>query len=151
MTTYFLDTSALVKRYVREQGSTSILDLAEPGKGNELLIAAITEVELCSALQRRRRENDLSVQDAANAYRWFREDCIAQYRIRVLDSAIIATAVRLLEAHPLRAYDSIQLSSCLEATASRVARGMSAVTFISADEALQRCAAAEGLSVFTIA
>ncbi len=34
MGTYFLDTSAIVKRYVAEQGQSLLLDLCSPEQGN---------------------------------------------------------------------------------------------------------------------
>lgn len=45
MTAYFLDSSALVKRYVSETGSAWIQQIADPLTGNELLIAQITWVD----------------------------------------------------------------------------------------------------------
>jgi predicted nucleic acid-binding protein len=50
---YFLDSSALVKRYVAEAGSSWIQSLAEPTAGHALFIARITWIEVLSALARR--------------------------------------------------------------------------------------------------
>jgi hypothetical protein len=52
VTIYFLDSSALVKRYVPEVGTTWIQTLA-PDANNQLYIARITWVEVLSALARR--------------------------------------------------------------------------------------------------
>ena len=53
---YFFDSSALVKRYVAEIGSTWIESLIDPQTGNRLIIARITWVEVLSALARLQRE-----------------------------------------------------------------------------------------------
>jgi uncharacterized protein len=49
MTVYFVDSSALVKRYINEIGSTWVLSLFDPVLNNDVLIAAITGVELVAA------------------------------------------------------------------------------------------------------
>ena len=42
MTTYYLDTSALLKRYVAETGSVWIREIVSPDSGHALLTARIT-------------------------------------------------------------------------------------------------------------
>ena len=56
MSLYFLDSSALVKRYVTETGSDWIRALTDPTVRNSLIIARITWVEVLSALAHRWRE-----------------------------------------------------------------------------------------------
>ncbi|WP_201789158.1 type II toxin-antitoxin system VapC family toxin [Scytonema hofmannii] len=53
MTVYFLDSSALVKRYVPETGSAWIRAISDLNTGNSLIIARITWVEVRSAIARR--------------------------------------------------------------------------------------------------
>jgi predicted nucleic acid-binding protein len=55
MTTYYLDTSALSKRYVQEIGTEWIRALAAKDE-HTLLTARVTMVEVYSALARRKRE-----------------------------------------------------------------------------------------------
>ena len=55
----FLDTSALVKRYVAEVGSQTVTELAS-APGVNILIADITRAEFASALNRRFREGGIS-------------------------------------------------------------------------------------------
>ena len=45
MAVYFIDSSALVKRYISETGSTWVLNLFDPGLNNQVLIAAIAGFE----------------------------------------------------------------------------------------------------------
>lgn len=59
MAIYFLDTSALVKRYVYEEGTAWIRSICDPLAGHQIVIARITPVELIAALARRRRMQTL--------------------------------------------------------------------------------------------
>ena len=55
MAAYFLDASALVKRYARETGTAWTLSLFRPPAGHIFYAARITRVETISALARKRR------------------------------------------------------------------------------------------------
>ncbi len=52
MAFYYVDSSALVKRYIRETGSAWVLSLFDPSLNNDVLIAAITGVEIIAAIIR---------------------------------------------------------------------------------------------------
>ncbi len=58
---HYLDTTALVKRYISESGSRSVRDLFRRGK--PLAVARIAYVELAAALCRLRREKLLTERD----------------------------------------------------------------------------------------
>ena len=57
---YFLDTSALVKRHVRETGSGWIRSLTGAKTPHAIYLARITAVEVTSAVTRRQRGGSLS-------------------------------------------------------------------------------------------
>lgn len=67
MSVLFLDTSALVKRYVAEVGSQTVTELVSAPSVN-ILIADITRAEFASALNRRLREGTVFLQEAALAF-----------------------------------------------------------------------------------
>ncbi len=50
MAVYFIDSSALVKRYVSETGSAFVTDITAPAAGHRLYVARITRVEVIAAL-----------------------------------------------------------------------------------------------------
>lgn len=58
---YFLDTSALIKRYVQEKGSNIVDNLME--SADEIFISAITRIESISAARRLLKERSLSKSD----------------------------------------------------------------------------------------
>jgi predicted nucleic acid-binding protein len=63
MTLYYADTSALVKRYVDEVGSTWMREQADPQTGHSLMTSRMTEVETFSVLNRRRRGVHIGMSD----------------------------------------------------------------------------------------
>jgi len=67
MAVYFVDSSALVKCYINEIGSTWVLSLLDPALKNDVLIAAITGVEIVAAITRRARGGSISATDATAA------------------------------------------------------------------------------------
>ena len=52
MAAYFFDSSAIVKRYVREVGTAWVRDITEPVAGHRLYVARIAGVEVVSVLTR---------------------------------------------------------------------------------------------------
>jgi len=142
---YFLDSSALVKRYVTEIGSTWIRALTAPDARNPLIIARITWVEVLSALARRQREGSLTSDDVAQAIQAFRYDMNTQYRVSELDPSLAEAAGELVTQHPLRAYDAVQLASALRVQSDLVRTETPALTFLTADDRLVAVAQAEGL------
>jgi hypothetical protein len=55
MTSYYLDSSALAKRYVTETGSTWVRGLSDVATDNVIISAEITRVEVAAALAARHR------------------------------------------------------------------------------------------------
>ena len=102
MTTYYLDSSALVKRYVKETGTAWIRTLIAPTAGHTLLTSRITMVEIYSAFARRRHERSVSAADYATAVQAFTVHSTNEYDFVELDSRVVALARTLLEQHPLR-------------------------------------------------
>ncbi len=68
-----------------------------------------------------------------------------EYSIVELSESVILLAEDLLLAHPLRAYDTVQLASALDLRARLIATGLAAPIFASADRRLLAAAEAEGL------
>jgi predicted nucleic acid-binding protein len=144
---YYFESSALIKRYVRETGTAWVLGVVDPSAGNRIHVALITGVEVVSALTRHRRGGSLSVAGYTTALASFRQDFAHAYRKTAVTPPLVARAMSLAETHALRGYDAVQLAAALRVQALRVARGRSVLTFVSADAALNAAAVAEGLLV----
>ncbi|MCL1466703.1 type II toxin-antitoxin system VapC family toxin [Argonema galeatum] len=142
---YFLDSSALVKRYVPETGTVWISAIADPQVGNLLFAVRITWVEVLSALARRQREGSLSANEVAQAIQTFRDDLNTQYQVTAVDPALLETAGQLVMQYPLRAYDAVQLASALQVQSGFAQTPDIQLVFVSADIRLLNIAQTEGL------
>jgi predicted nucleic acid-binding protein len=140
--TYYLDSSAVVKRYVQETGTVWVRNLTSLAAGNFLYVSRITAVEVTAAIARRRGRRALGIADAAVALNQFRVDFTQDYRIAELTASVLGRAAGLADSHALRAYDAVQLASALE-----IHRLDPSLTLISADHELNAAAIAEGLAV----
>lgn len=147
MNVYFFDSSGIAKRYMSETGTTWVIGVTDPATGNRIYVARITGVEVVSAITRQARSGSLSATDAATAIAQFRWDFANQYRIVEITPTLIARAMSLAETYALRGYDAIQLTAASEVNTQRLALGMPALTFISADATLNAAASTEGLTV----
>jgi len=144
---YYLEASALVKRYVDEVGSDWLRTTMASAQPALLFTSRMTIVEVISAFARRARDGSLSSAELAMARDAFRGDCLNEYQIMPPTMAVIDLACGLLEQHPLRAYDATHLATALGAQQFFVAQGYPPLTFLSADDRLNHIATAEGLRV----
>ncbi len=150
MAALFLDTSALVRRYDRgEAGSGKVVALCLPANGHTLLLARITRVEVASALGRKVREGRLGQPLMQRLWTLFLAHWRDQYRVVALDEATYERAEQLLFAHPLWAYDALQLACALR-TAALLADVTDDFRFCTADRAQGDAATREGLVLETV-
>jgi predicted nucleic acid-binding protein len=124
----YLDSSALVKRYIHERGSDAVLERCR--EATEIGLSILSYPELISCFNRLLRERKLTEGDYRRLKRELRLDLDGA---AILDPTpdIISLAVRCLELEPLRAADALHL-----ATARAFACGL----FLTSDRA-QRAAA----------
>jgi predicted nucleic acid-binding protein len=146
VTAYFFDTSALIKRYVNEQGSTWVAATVNPATGARVYIAAITGVELVAAITRRLKGNLVSKLDAGAAVWRFHYDFAHEYRIVEISNAVITRSMGLAAAHALRGYDAVQLGAALEINQRRISLGAAPLIFVTSDTELLAAATTEKLS-----
>lgn len=108
-------------------------------------MAQITSVEIISGLARQAREGRIAASEMQKLRLLVGTHTSLEYIIIELEPAIIQRAEDLLLAHPLRAYDAVQLASALDSRARLIATGLAAPIFVSADRHLLSAAEAEGL------
>lgn len=137
---WFTDSSALVKRYVGEQGSKW---LRREITRHQVIIAQVTLVEVVAALRKRFRQGDLSEFACYQARkRFITHIARQQFRVIEMSSGIVDEAMRVAFDKDLRAYDAVQLSSALKAVK---AVDKMKLIFITADANLEKAGRAEGL------
>jgi len=142
---YFLDSSALVKRYAAETGSAWVENLTDPRSDNRIYVAAITHVEVIAAIARKKKGLLLSATAAAAAIARFENDLQTDLRVFDLTPNVITMAARLAEKRALRGYDAVQLAVALEINAARTARRLTGLMLISSDVELNTAAQSEQL------
>ena len=143
MAAYFVDSSALVKRYVQEDGTAWVRGLTHYRTGNQIFLARITIVEVKSAIARRRGGRTIRSAQASSFLSRFRKHVAGRYTILEITPALLVDATTLANKHELRAYDAIPLAAALEL--NRISQG--GIMLVSADKDLNTAARTEGLAV----
>ncbi len=147
MAHFYLDSSALVKRYVTERGTAWIDNLCDARTGHMIYTVRVSGAEIVAALFRRTRGSSLTLAAAQTEAAQFKIDLANDYQVVEVTESVVATAMRLAEQHGLRGYDAIQLAAALGVQAERAISGLSPLVFVSADADLNAAAAAEGLPI----
>lgn len=106
----YLDASALVKRYVAEEGTEAVQALL--ARAEVMGTVAITQVEVAAALAKAVRMELLTRDEAASALEAFREDWQALERLQVTE-LVLSRAADLAWERGLRAYDATHLAAAL--------------------------------------
>jgi predicted nucleic acid-binding protein len=145
VTAYFLDASALVKRYARETGTAWTLGLFRRAAGHRLYVARITGVEVAAALARNHRGAHLTADGATRALARLRRDLGKRLRVVEITPALLTDAMDLAQKHALRGYDAVQLAALMEANKERLGQGLPSLTLVAADGELLAAGGVEGL------
>lgn len=145
MSILFFDTSAIVKRYVPEVGTTWVRSQTASSSRNDIIIAKVTMVEFYSAVSRQYHDGQIDLNRLQAFRQLFTKHLVNQYLVIEVTSSVINHALDLQENHRLRAYDAIQLASALELNV-RLRASNTSFTFIVSDNLLLQAANAEGLT-----
>ena len=106
----YIDTSALIKHYIAEDGSDYIHELISGA--SVIATSLITRAEMAAGINRLLRMNYISREHYSIALRDFRSDWIHFERIAISEE-IVARADSLTCEFPLHGYDSIHLACSL--------------------------------------
>lgn len=107
----YLDTSALVKKYVEEARSHEVRDLLTDQ--TSVATCAVSRAEAAAAFSRSVTVRSLTASAAREAHRDFVREWKTYIRIRVTE-ALVARADGLAWTHKLRGYDAVHLAAALE-------------------------------------
>lgn len=148
MPTFYLDTSALLKRYKTEEG-TLVIDklftlLEKPS--NRAAISFLTLLEVVAAGRRLLKGKVIEENDFAELLRNFLADANRHFVLRGLDVKLFIRAIELALAHGLRTADALQLATALELKAV-LERTQEKLILIVDDQELYEAAKEEKLEV----
>lgn len=144
MASYYIDSSAFLKLYIQEEGSSRMMSLVQGLDRHEIVILDISLVESRSALRRKQRTGEISLAEADSLLGRIHGDAESRYRVETSASEMLRNAARLIGSHPLRTYDAVQLAGCLAVRSSAPLP----LAFVCADFRLCTAAGSEGLAVF---
>jgi len=144
--TFYLDASALVKRYIAEIGTTWIEALCANEDTNAIAIAHIGLVEAAAAFAVKQRSNAITPIEYDNALADLIWDAQRRYQLVVVSHIQVDRAIQLTRRQKLRGYDAVHLACALSLNEPIVDNGLPPLIFISADNDLLIAAAAEGLA-----
>lgn len=145
MPSYYLDSSALLKRYRTEKGTGTLDELFESNREIDLVTtSSFTVLEVISVITRLFRTNTLSRRSYQRLLGDLRQDVRQTIVLQPVADAILAEAVRSIIDHSLRAPDAIQLATALKVRNEDQERS----TFmLCSDVRLKRACESSGLAV----
>lgn len=144
MPSYYFDSSAIVKYYVEEPGSTWVAGILAH-EDVPVFISPIAGAEVLATLTRKGRRGELVPEAQEEAVRKFQGDFVTRFIHGLLDLRTVQHAMDLIHQHPLRAYDALHLATSLLLT-SALPPELSPLTFVSADSTLNQLVQRLGLS-----
>ena len=103
----YFDTSALIKRYVDEEGRRQVLQLL---RQHQCVTSQLLSVELRSALRRRVADASRDARRVPQILKRFTTDREFWALVEVT-SEVLQAAEKLVAAHPLRTLDAIHVAS----------------------------------------
>jgi uncharacterized protein len=136
----FLDTSALVKLYHQEAGTSELENVFAQATITHIFLSELAKIEFASTVWKKVRTKEMNEQQANETLAFFEQD-FGTYSFVAVDRLIVEQARELITQygkHGLRTLDSIQFSTAITLS-ERVE------AFLTADNLLQTFLEAEGL------
>ncbi|HJT35388.1 MAG TPA: type II toxin-antitoxin system VapC family toxin [Pirellulales bacterium] len=149
MRSFFLDGSALAKRYAPETGSALIDFILDNVAEHHIFLLNVGAAEVVSVLIRKRNAGALSVADYNQAIVELESEIIRSPAKHVLafDNAVVIDAFAYIMAHSINATDAIMLRVALD-VAHHLRNQRDDLVLVASDQRLLRAAQAEGLVTF---
>ncbi len=148
MASFYIDTSALVKRYRSENGSCTIDALySRVNKtGERILTSYLSVLEFSSTIMRLQRQKVIHFNEAMSLMDLFQRESEVNVGYWPVSHPLLNEALRMVLDHPIRTPDAIQLASAKEAF-DFLKPTQKNFYFIADDKSLCNVAEEEGLTV----
>lgn len=146
---FYLDASALAKRYAPENGSAQVDAILDAVSGNRVYVLNVGVGEVVSILARKRNAGRISPSDFGQAMvKLDTEIAHAAGVKRVsVSNRLALSSFSLIVAHSINSTDAIMLRSAL-VIARKLRAGGDDLVLAASDQRLLRAAQAEGLITF---
>jgi len=142
--TSYLDSSALVKRYLAEIGTSWVQAWCDDAT-QVVAVAEIGLVEIAAAFAGKLRGTHIMPAQYHSAPTDLTTDARDEYVLVSVNRAVVDEAIELTARYRLRGYDAVHLACALILNRALTAHHLPPLTFVSADDDLLKAAAAEGL------
>lgn len=116
-------------------------------EAHAIAIAHLGLVETAAAFAAKRRGGFIAVGEYETALTSLLQDAQSRYRLVMVGSAVIDSAIQLTRRQKLRGYDAIHLAAALALNRLLALNDLPVLTFVAADDVLLVVAEAEGLVV----
>ncbi len=150
MAVYYLDTSATVKYYLPELGSSWIIDLIDEVDNeawrNAIVFSKVAVVEGAAAIAKRQRMGQITDAQQKRLVGLFLKDCADRFQSWDVDDEVVELATDP-QRYPLRGYDAVHLATALILNRALVENALPPLTFVAADNMLCKAAEKEKLTV----
>ena len=146
---FYLDASALAKRYVPEKGSAQVDGILDTVPANRIYLLNGGAGEVISILVRKRNAGVISIPDFGQAVANFDAEIVRPTDITKIpvSNRLAASSFPLIVAHSINCTDAFTLKSAL-AIARRLRKAGDDLVLVASDQRLVRAAQAEGLVTF---
>lgn len=144
MPLYYLDTSALLKRYRTEKGTDVVDEIFSAREKDELFITShFTSVEVESVAARALKGRLLNKKSHGVLLSLFAEDLDERLILLPVSTSLLMEAAEAARNYSVRAGDAIHLASVLRAKQASAAK----IVFVASDKELVDAGEAAGLAV----
>jgi predicted nucleic acid-binding protein len=146
---FYLDASALAKRYAPEAGSLLVDHLFAGAPASRFFVLNVGIAEVVWQLVRKKNSAHITAAVFSQAMLQVRVELLTSTSLNraPVETDLVITGLPLIESHSINATDAIILRSALDLAASLRAVGDDLV-FVASDLRLLRAAQAEGLVTF---
>jgi predicted nucleic acid-binding protein len=151
----YLDSSALIKNYINEDGTLELQArlTRETAAGSEFFTSVLTYAEIHAIIARKFREGNLSKSNAARVHDQFEENWLSGFTQVEVSSAVLSFVRGIVNASSLRGADTLHLASALLVREMVRLRGKSRtladeLIFLSSDKQLLAAAEKQGIVTF---
>jgi predicted nucleic acid-binding protein len=146
---FYLDASALAKRYIPEPGSAQVDAILDTVPAKQIRVLTIGTGEVISIFVRKRNAGVISVTEFAHAAANFHAEIVRPKDVTKVSvtSRLVTTSFPLIVAHAINSTDAVLLQSAL-ATARKLRAAGNDLVLVASDQRLLRAAQAEGMKIF---
>jgi len=148
MNYFYIDPSALSKRYHTEEGSDvvdELLDIMFPSKGRMIFISIWGIAETLSVLNRKKNEKNIKEEDFRKILSSFLGEA-SKFSIEPVTDKLVISSLRFILKHNINSADALHMASLIQIR--NVAKSFrNDVILVASDKRLIRAARDEGIIV----